>query len=49
MDPEMPSELSALEGFLILQDYETPFCPPAFAMYIYNSFLFVQISLALSP
>lgn len=47
--PEMPSELSALEGFLIREDYETPFCPPAFVMYIYNSFLFVQIRHALSP
>lgn len=45
----MPSELSALQGFLALQDDETPFCPPAFVMYIYNSSLFVQISLALSP
>lgn len=44
----MPSELSALEGFLILQDDENPFCPPALVMYIYNSFLFVQISPALS-
>lgn len=45
----MNSELSALEGFLILQDYEAPFCPPASVMYIYNPFLFVQINLALSP
>lgn len=46
--PQMSPQKSAVLDFLILSDYETPFCSQNFMMYIYNSFLFVEIRPALS-